>query len=796
MSLIVCWLVFPAVMLALTLGCGLLVERLGGVPLPGVLLPPVGLAAVVAIAGLFTMSDATAELATPACVLAAIAGYVFGDRARIRNVDGWALAAAVGVFLVYGAPIILTGHATFAGYIKLDDASTWMALTDRAMSHGRSLGDLAPSTHEAAVQLYMDSGYPLGTFLPWGVGRALVGQDLAWVFQPYEAFLAAMLTLATYPLVRRVVERRALAAAAAFVGGQSTLLLGYSLWGGVKEVMAAFLIALVAALVAWSLDVGPPAFRRPLALATASAAVLTSQSVGGAFWIVVVLAGALLLLWRRTRDTRALVRPVTAFLILGGLLAIPALALASTFIETAAGLGSSVTEPKDALGNLLRPLRVWQVFGIWPAGDFRVDPEHEVLTVALIPATVVAAVLGLYFAFRAKAHGLLLYVGTAVVGCVLVAGYGSPWVDAKGFATASPALLLAAAAGAAALMERGRAVGRVLAVALLFGVVWSNALAYHDANISPRDQLRELEAIGQDFAGDGPALITEYQTYGARHFLRELDPEGASELRRRIAPLRATGQGVPKGGYSDIDEFRSDALLPYKTLIIRKSATESRPPSEFDLVRSGTWYEVWQRRKGSRPAAEHLPLGTSVEPSGVAACADVQRLATKAGPGGRLATVFRAPVTAVSTAALSHPTRWDDPAAQVLYPKSSGTATGTVQLPGPGRYQVWLGGSIRSKMEVRVDGRRVGALRGILNNTGGYSRYGAIDLGPGEHSVALRYAGPDVAPGSAGQAYPLGPLVVATQTTPREVTYVPVAAARSLCGKKLDWIEAIPADGG
>ena len=47
--------------------------------------------------------------------------------------------AGVGavVFLAYGAPVLLSGEATFAGYIKLDDTATWAALTDRAVSHGR-----------------------------------------------------------------------------------------------------------------------------------------------------------------------------------------------------------------------------------------------------------------------------------------------------------------------------------------------------------------------------------------------------------------------------------------------------------------------------------------------------------------------------------------------------------------------------------------------------------------------------------------------------------------------------------
>ena len=65
---------------------------------------------------------------------------------------------------------MLSGQPTFAGYIKLDDTATWMALTDRVMEHGRSLAGLAPSTYEATLDFNLADGYPVGVFLPLGVG--------------------------------------------------------------------------------------------------------------------------------------------------------------------------------------------------------------------------------------------------------------------------------------------------------------------------------------------------------------------------------------------------------------------------------------------------------------------------------------------------------------------------------------------------------------------------------------------------------------------------------------------------
>ena len=103
----------------------------------------------------------------------------------------------------------------------------------------------------------------------------------------------------------------------------------------------------------------------------------------------------------------------------------------------------------------------------------------------------------------------------------------------------------------ALLLGSGRLVeGAALVVVVAGGVLWSNVLQYHDAWLAPRDQLAELASIGNRVAGDGPALMTEYQPYGVRHFLRKLDPEGASELRVRPVPLR-NGQ-LLSPGYSAI----------------------------------------------------------------------------------------------------------------------------------------------------------------------------------------------------------------------------------------------------
>ena len=134
-----------------------------------------------------------------------------------------------------------------------------------------------------------------------------------------------------------------------------------------------------------------------------------------------------------------------------------------------------------------------------------------------------------------RGRGACSRFATAVVGALVFLVSAGPWIEAKALATASPVVLVLALVGGATLVESGRRIeGALVLAALVGGVAWSNALASGDAHLAPRAQLAELEAIGHRYAGEGPALMTEYQPYGVRHFLRRLDPEAASESARPV----------------------------------------------------------------------------------------------------------------------------------------------------------------------------------------------------------------------------------------------------------------------
>ena len=263
--------------------------------------------------------------------------------------------------------------------------------------------------------------------------------------------------------------------------------------------------------------------------ALAAAALFAILSPAGVVWLLVPAAAVVTFLV--SRGLRSSARVAIGLVAFVALLSIPLIAIARSFITGASG--SEITT-STGVWNLGHPLDELQVFGIWPAIDFRNQPGDPAAAYVLIGVLLVGIVAGLALAWRRRALGMPLYVATGLGGAVITfalerVGLSSPWLNAKAMAEASPALVAAGAAGAAAVFETGRRVeAALIGTAIAAGVLWSNGLAYSNAWLAPHTRLAELEQVGTRFAGLGPTLMTETEPYGVRHFLRNLDPEGAA----------------------------------------------------------------------------------------------------------------------------------------------------------------------------------------------------------------------------------------------------------------------------
>jgi hypothetical protein len=789
MDLLLCWLIAPAGLLLATIGLSLLVERLAGFVLPWAVRPALGLALAIVIAQFGTATDFTAGLTLPAILLVSVAGLVVGRRLPERRPSGAEVSVAVGVFLLYSSPFLVIGEATLAGYIKLDDTATWLALTDHVFEFGRGLGDLGYSTHREVLGDYLGGSYPIGSFVPMALMSKLSGQDIAFTIQPSMAFAAATMALLVFELGRRLVVGVSRAVLIAILSSLASLLVGYYLWGGVKEMVVAALLPLTPLLAACAAgEQWPRRAWAPLGLAVAAMVVVLGP--GGAVWAVPTLLPAAVAVWRRSGARRliGIVGPLAAFSIL---LILPVVFTPTGIFDPF--IDSSLTEGSE-LGNLAGPLNFFQLAGIWPAIDFRLDPHLKPAVIALAATCLFAATATVAVAYRrGERDGVPLtgYVVGGALGALAIAYFGSPWVDAKAMAALSPALLAAALIGLFMLGQRTpfRIEAAVLVLLVGGAVVWSAFLAYQGVWFAPRSHFTELEEIGDRFAGEGPALGTEVSIYGPRHFLRKLDAVGAADNRSREVGL--TRGGVPeKGEYVDLDRIAPAELDAYALLVVRRSAAESRPPADFGLAYQTDHYDVWRRRPAPGTLLEHLPLGTELDAGDVPECSAVRRLAEEAGSGGKLVAARVGTPVAIGFSADALPSGWTASWPYAFVPSGSGTLSEAFEVPG-GVYELWLAGSVFGGLDLRFDGEEVASERAKIDNTGGYEPFGPVRLSAGTHWLEAEYEGSDLSPGSAAQPWGIGPIEL-DRPQPGDLGTVTAGPAEygRLCGRRWDWVEA------
>jgi hypothetical protein len=796
-SIFICWVLFPIVFCLLALGCGLLVQWASGGRMAGVLLLPVGFAAIVVASQITTYFDATTFLATPLVIVLALTGFVLGWRVlRPATCDLWAAAAALGVFCVYAAPVVLSGHATFLGYTLLGDTSIHFVLIDWVMKHGfHSLPNLPPSSTHSALASYLSTRYPLGAHTALGAVRPLVGQDVAWVFQPYIALLGTFTALSIYAILSRAIQQRWLLALAAFLAAQPGLVYAYALEASIKEVATICLIAMIVAVGAeFVTRRGGVRAVVPLAVVTAAGMGVLNASI--LVWLGPILLALLvgLLFTRGFHTWRSAALEAGVFAALAAALSFPALVVVNEFIgdttQTFAGAGNNA---HVTFGNLLGPLSPWQAFGVWPTGDFRLGLDtHVALTYVLIGLNVAAVLVGVIWALRRRTAWPLVFIAASAIGWAYITARSNAWGDAKALMIVSPALTAAAMMAPASLWSADRRPEAVLlALALAFGVLWTNVVAYHDAFLAPRDRLSELSKVGERFAGQGPTLYTEFEEFG-KHFLRQADPSGSDESwQDNPRAAYVDGSGAPFGYSSDLDQLLPSYVQHFRTLVQRRAGSWSRPPSNYRLVYRGRFYDAWQKNAPSSRVVNHMPLGDLIQPGAAPKCSSVRALSNAGGTSLAYVSVPKLPVMMPTNS--RHPHSWGvDPGdATMLSPYGAGTVTGSLTVTQPGRFAIWVEGTFNRPVAVIIDGRKVGTVPRGLNPRRIYSSAGSVTLQPGRHIVQLVRPGGDLYPGDGGHAATIGPLVLDPASDTRAVRQVPVSQWRQLCGQNLDWVESV-----
>ncbi|MDP1711190.1 MAG: hypothetical protein Q8K86_01865 [Candidatus Nanopelagicaceae bacterium] len=801
-QMVLVWLVAPIFLLILSFGVGLLLIFFIRRPINFVVATALGFLVIAILGSLLTISTLIAPHTALIIGILSLTGLILGY-ARLRQLIHFDLAsmwAGVLTYLAFGLPVIASGNPTWAGWVKLDDPGTFLAITDRLMSVGRTTPELVTSTYSRVIQTIFDPvgaghfSYPVGSFMPFGVTAKLTRVESAWFFQPYMSISAALVAMLFVLILRSYMTKKFLLVLIATAAAIASTIYSYVMWGAIKEIVILIPIVLFAITIFESHKNPKRKDNYLFAFVTATGMYFIGGAAGFGFILPTLFVAVLLRLFSRNR--------ILAYATVGGLAA--ALVVVTYFLRAGNNAIANILIPiiGDA-GNLSRALKLTQIAGIWPAQDFRMDPMHPLLTSLMIITATVFVLAGVYFSIK----GSLWIVPSLLIATLAVVAnsffWGGIWLTGKAIAVASPIFLLCAGIGAVELWRfahnhRRPTWGKlklhylvsVLAVIIGSGVFISDFLTYKNVWLAPFSQVDELRKIGHQFAGEGPTLMTEYSVFGSRYFLRDMDAEAVSELRVHVIPTR-DGNQVPKGFAADIDLFDHSTIDYFKILVLRKSPTASRPPLNYELAQSGQHYEVWRQVDRNVLIKSTLPLGNNFYPAITPTCDQVSMYLSTMVEGDKVFAAYRNRDYVVNFADGDLPPTWypTNPFTGGVDRVGSGGFSRSFTVDDTDKYDLSIAGSFPGLLKILVDGVEVFSGRSIVEqNSFLTNTLASVELAAGRHTLTVLYDKPALLPGGDVDSR-FGPIYLSTQDAGDvKVTQVPASRLDQLCTRNVDWI--------
>jgi len=809
-------LLYPCVLAALCAGAGLAVDRCCGRFLPAPLLLSVGAAALIALSQLSTYVAPLAP-ATPYLMLAlALAGFALA-RGRLRGLvralceRPWPAGAAALVYAIALAPVLLAGRPSFSSYMALADSAVHMLGADFLIRHGQDYAHLdLRNSYGQFVHDYYATNYPSGADTMFGGSAFLLGLPLIWAFQPFNAFMLAVAAGPAWLLARRMGLAGGWAALATLAAVLPALVYAYELFASVKEITALSMILTLGCLAVLHRDWLARSPIRAVPFALVLGAGVSALGVAFGVWAlaaVAVLAAVLVgeLLTPRGRSPLPVVAVGAIALLIA---AWPTWRQLSGSVQVAQSIASTGNS-----GNLHRPLRAIQVFGVWLEGSYKLAPAGAALTAThvLIVLAFACALIGAAHLLRIRAYVLAAWLACMLLAWLVVSVSVTTWAAAKTLMLTSPVVVLLTWGAVAALLApdhphpsghqdtaaRARpptarrsspAFGAqllALALALAGGVLASDALQYHSSNLAPTARYQELASLDARFAGKGPTLFTDFDEYSL-YELRDLDVGGPDFV---YPPAALAGAAGGYGHPVELDRVAPSALLAYQLIVARRDPAASRPPAAYRLAYQGSYYQVWRRRPGIPAAAAHVALAGSPTQQ----CTRIAAIAAQARETGERLVAAQAPeLIRIPLRRAAHPARWGHER-EGLVMSSAGRLSASFALPSAGAWDVWVQGQIMPAVKLSLDGRQLASIAGQLDGNSLVPDTVPpirVTLSAGEHRLSLTRPGFSLAPGDGGAAVLDAIFLTPARTDPRgPLRTVSPAQWQRLCGRSYQWIE-------
>ena len=480
---------------------------------PSPLAPAVGLAALCALAWWTVRlpGEGTAALIAVAVVAAGSAlllrGRLAGTGAALRG----SILVALAALLLASLPFIVEARFGILGTGLNPDMSQHLFAADR----------LAVGGSERLIA----EGYPLGPHAI-AVAVAALGPSTVEAFNGLMLAVAVAACLAPLALLDGLSGWRRLGVALCV--GLTYLVAAFFVQGAFKETLQAlFVLGFAIALMrpAGALTAGEGTARRRLAavpLAVLAVGSVYAYSFPGLAWLAGALAvWAAIELGRVTRrgelaaTLRAAGPAATSALVACAVLA---LAIAPELGRMAEFASFETFDPDGAgLGNLFNRLSPLEALGIWPSGDFRVEPGD-----GFAPAWIFYLGAGFGLAALCFGIGRWLRGGERAVPAALAAAAliwlfsllaGTPYQEAKALVVAAPLVTLVSARALAT------AAPAALVAAFLLAAGGSSVLALANGPVGPRGYSPELAELAGELGPGSTYVLAPVELLDDQHGL-------------------------------------------------------------------------------------------------------------------------------------------------------------------------------------------------------------------------------------------------------------------------------------
>ncbi len=537
------------------------------------LAPAAGLAALIAIAwGTVRLPGEGLAALIAMAVLGAVALVALrpGVWDLASELRGGASVAAV-TLVAASLPFIVETRFGILGTGLNPDMSQHLFAVDRLASGG--------------TERLISDGYPLG---PHALVVALseLGPSTVHAFGGLTLAIAVAACLAPLSLLRELATWQR--TCVAFVVGLTYLVAAYLVQGSFKETMQAlFVLAFAIGLHELARGTLVPAhtatLRGAVPLAVIAIGSVYAYSFPGLAWLAgaVLLWGAIELGLVARRESLATARasiggaaPTVAVAV--GLLAV---AIAPEVGRLASFADFETFNPDGAgLGNLFNRLSSLEVLGIWPSGDFRIEPgdgEVPAIVFYLGAALGLAALgLGLRWALERGEVVIPAALGAAAVLWLYSLIDGTPYQEAKALVLMSPLVALVAARGVVA------AGPLPLAALFLLAAGGSSVLALANGPVGPSDYSPALAELRPKLGGEGASTLVlapkelleeqhgrDYLTWELRGNRVCVEEQGLrpSEFPRGVSTVIRIGEGeaVEPEAIGGFEEAASPGPCPF-----------------------------------------------------------------------------------------------------------------------------------------------------------------------------------------------------------------------------------------